>query len=250
MTVRKVDSLAVEVHPDAVALGAAAAGAIADHLAALLDEQETVRMVFAAAPSQHETLKALATADGIDWGRVDAFHMDEYVGIAADAPQRFGNWLRREFFDAVALRSVQLIDPTGDPAAEAARYGALAGEAPVDVVLAGIGVTGHLAFNDPPADFETTEVVTVVELDELSLRQQVDEGLFPSMADVPTQALTMTVPYLLSANRIFCMVPGKHKRDAVSLTLTGPISPLAPASPLREHPAARLFLDKAADPDA
>ncbi|WP_163505973.1 6-phosphogluconolactonase [Fodinicola acaciae] len=248
MASRTVGSLAVEVHPDPVALGAAAAAAIAGQLRDLLDRQEIVRMVFAAAPSQHETLKALSAAEGIDWRRVDAFHMDEYVGIAADAPQRFGNWLRREFFDAVPLRSAHLIDPSNEPAAEAARYGALAGAAPIDVVLAGIGITGHLAFNDPPADFATTAAVAVVELDELSLRQQVDEGLFARTADVPAQALTMTVPFLLSAGRIFCMVSGNHKRAAVRLTLDEPVSPMAPASPLREHPHARLFLDAAADP--
>lgn len=244
---RTVDSLLVEVHPDPVALGAAAADAIASHLRELLDRQESVRIVFAAAPSQHETLKALS-ASQVDWSRVDAFHMDEYVGIATHAPQRFGNWLRREFYDTVPLRSVSLLDPTNDPAAEAARYGELAGASPIDIVLAGIGVTGHLAFNDPPADFETTERVSVVGLDELSLRQQVDEGLFARLEDVPVKALTMTIPFLLSADRIFCMVPGSHKRDAVRNTLNGPISPMAPASALRGHPAVRLFLDDAADP--
>jgi glucosamine-6-phosphate deaminase len=246
--IRAVDSLLVEVHPDPVALGAAAASAIASYLRELLDRQEFVRIVFAAAPSQHQTLKALSVADNLDWSRVDAFHMDEYVGIAEDAPQRFGNWLRREFFDAVALRSVQLLDPTNDPIAEAARYGELAGAEPVDIVLAGIGVTGHLAFNDPPADFETTERILVVGLDEVSRRQQVDEGLFPRLADVPVNALTMTIPFLLSASQIFCMVPGSHKRDAVRDTLNGPVSPMAPATALRGHPAARLFLDEAADP--
>jgi glucosamine-6-phosphate deaminase len=245
---RTVDSLLVEVHPDPVALGAAAASAIASHLRELLDRQESARIVFAAAPSQHETLKALSAAKSVDWSRVEAFHMDEYVGIAADAPQRFGNWLRREFFDAVPLRSAELLKPANDPVAEAARYGKLAGAEPIDIVLAGIGVTGHLAFNDPTADFETTERVSVVGLDDLSLRQQVDEGLFPRLEDVPTQALTMTIPFLLSADRIFCMVPGSHKRNAVRDTLQGPVSPMAPASALRGHPAARLFLDEAADP--
>jgi glucosamine-6-phosphate deaminase len=249
---RVVGRLTVDVLDNRSALGEAAAAAIADSIRRLLAERGSIRIVFAAAPSQTETLAALAEAEGIDWARVDAFHMDEYVGIARDAPQRFGNWLRNAFFDRVPLRSVELIDPDGstatDGSGEAARYAALLEAEPVDIVLAGIGVTGHLAFNDPPVDFDEVASVKVVALDRESRVQQVAEGLFPELDEVPTHAWTLTVPSLLSAGEIFCVVPGALKTSAVRRALTGAVAPDSPASALRVHPRARLFLDRDASP--
>ncbi|TCC50817.1 glucosamine-6-phosphate deaminase [Kribbella capetownensis] len=243
-----VDKLEVETLPDPAAVGAAAAAAAAESLRRIIQAQGSARLVLAAAPSQQHTLAALSVAEGIDWSRVEAFHMDEYVGLPAAAEQRFGRWLSRHF---TAPAPLTVIDPEGgaDPATEAARYAALVAAAPIDIVLAGIGVNGHLAFNEPPADFTTTDVVQVVALDETSRRQQVDEGLFASLDDVPTHAWTLTVPCLLSAREIFCMVSGPAKQDAVRRTLHGPVDPDVPASALRTHPRARLYLDQEASPD-
>jgi glucosamine-6-phosphate deaminase len=242
---RIVDGLAVEVFPDPVALGVAAGAAAAEALRTAIDARGAARVVLAAAPSQTQTLAALSVAEGIDWSKVHAFHMDEYVGLPVDAEQRFGRWLGRHFRTPAPLA---VIDPDGgaDPDAEATRYAELVSEGPVDVVLAGIGVNGHLAFNDPPADFQTTDVVQVVALDRTSRQQQVDEGLFARLDDVPTHAWTLTVPFLLSAREIFCMVSGVAKRDAVRRTLSGTVDPSVPASALRTHPRARLFVDREA----
>lgn len=246
----------VETFPDPVALGAAAAAAAAESLRRTIEAQGSARLVLAAAPSQLHTLAALSVAEGIDWSRVEAFHMDEYVGLPPESEQRFGRWLHKHFTELTVrgeLGGVRLgvFDPDGgaDPDAEAERYGKLVSAAPIDIVLAGIGVNGHLAFNDPPADFTTTDVVQVVALDNTSRTQQVDEGLFASLADVPPHAWTLTVPFLLSAREIFCMVSGPAKREAVRRTLTGAVDPAVPASALRTHPRARLFLDQEANPD-
>ncbi len=238
----------VEVLPDPAAVGAAAAAAAAESLRRTIQAQGSARLVLAAAPSQLHTLAALSVAEGIDWSRVEAFHMDEYVGLPPDAEQRFGRWLGRHFTAKVPL---SVIDPDGDavPAAEAARYAELVSAAPIDIVLAGIGVNGHLAFNDPPADFTTADIVQVVALDNTSRTQQVDEGLFADLADVPTHAWTLTVPFLLSAREIFCMVSGPAKRDAVRRTLAGVVDPAVPASALHTHPRTRLFLDQEACSD-
>ncbi|MEV5965649.1 6-phosphogluconolactonase [Kribbella sp. NPDC051952] len=243
-----VDKLAVEVFLDPVALGAAAGAAAAESLRRTIEQQGSARLVLAAAPSQTHTLAALSVAEGIDWSKVQAFHMDEYVGLPADADQRFGRWLGRHFTAPAPLLT---FDPDGDadPAAEADRYTKAIAAAPIDVVLAGIGVNGHLAFNDPPADFSTSDLVQVVALDETSRRQQVDEGLFAQLDDVPTHAWTLTVPCLLSAREIFCMVSGPAKRNAVRRTLHGPVDPDVPASVLRTHSHARLFVDREAAGD-
>ncbi|WP_328522490.1 6-phosphogluconolactonase [Kribbella sp. NBC_00359] len=240
-----VDQLAVEVLSDPVALGAAAAAAAAESLRRTIEERGAARLILAAAPSQTQTLAALSVAEGIDWSKVQAFHMDEYVGLPVDAEQRFGLWLRRHFTTPAPLT---VFDREGgaDPEAEAARYAGLVSAEPIDVVLAGIGVNGHLAFNDPPADFGTTDIVQVVALDQTSRRQQVDEGLFARLDDVPTHAWTLTVPCLLSAREIFCMVSGMAKRVAVRRTLRGPVDPDVPASVLRTHSRARLFVDREA----
>ena len=234
-------------------LGRAAAADVAGALRAALDRRRGVRVVFAAAPSQAEMLDALAAEPGLDWARVTAFHMDEYLGLPAEAPERFGAWLTRHLFSRVPLGAVHLLGPAmgrqADGGREAERYAALLAEAPIDVVCLGIGVNGHLAFNDPPlADLDDPEAVKVVELDPVCRQQQVDDGCFPRVAAVPTHAITLTVPRLLDAERLFCVVPGAAKRDAVTAALEGPIGSSCPASALRTHPDCRLYLDRDSAP--
>lgn len=235
----------VQSFPDRAAMGAAAAADVAAELRARLAEQDGVRVVFAAAPSQSDMLDRLVAAPGIDWTRVTAFHMDEYLGLPPDAPARFANWLDRAIFTRVPFAEVHRIDPE----AGATPYAKVLAEAPVDIVCLGIGQNGHLAFNDPPvADLDDPEDVKVVELDRTCRQQQVDDGAFPAFADVPTHAITLTIPRLLDARRLFCVVPGAAKRHAVDRALRAPISTADPATALRTHPDVTLYLDAEADP--
>ena len=231
------------------AMGRAAAADVGAALRDRLARQGTARMIFAAAPSQTELLDALARERDIDWARVTAFHMDEYLGLPLDAPERFGAWLTHHFFSRVALGAVHLIGQEPDPDREAARYAALLVEAPIDIICLGIGVNGHLAFNDPPvADLYDTKQVKIVELDAVCRQQQVDDACFPTLADVPTHAITLTIPRLLDADLLFCVVPGASKRAAVERSLYGPIGTACPASALRTHPRCALYLDQDSSP--
>lgn len=230
-------------------MGQAAAMRVADHLRALLAKQDQVRMIFAAAPSQLDMLAQLMSAPGIDWSRVVAFHMDEYVGLAPDADQRFAKWLDAEIFSKLPFAETHSILPEPDAHAAAAAYAAALNEAPIDIVCLGIGVNGHIAFNDPPvADFNDPLDVKQVELDDICRQQQVDDECFASFDDVPTHALTLTIPRLLRTNAMFCVVPGAQKRDAVIGTLSGPVSTDCPASILRTHNNCTLFLDNESAP--
>lgn len=231
-------------------MGEAAAGDVAKYLREILAKQVSVRMVFAAAPSQGEMLAALENAGGIEWSRVTAFHMDEYIGLPDEHPSGFATWLQQRFFGRVPFGEVFLLRPGNDPEAAAQRYASALAEAPIDVVCLGIGDNGHIAFNDPPvADFDDPLDVKVVELDPGCRQQQVDDGCFPTLSDVPTKALTLTVPRLLNAARLFAVVPGKRKREAVRNALYGCVSTTCPASILRTHSACTLYLDGEADPD-
>ncbi len=240
----------MRVFDDRAAMGAVAAADVAAELRARLARQPEVRMVFAAAPSQQEMLENLVTEEGIDWPRVTAFHMDEYLGLAPGAPERFARWLDVALFDRVPFGAVHRLDPDGNPEAEAVRYGALLGEAPLDIVCLGIGQNGHLAFNDPPvADLADPLAVKIVDLDESCRRQQVDDGCFASLDLVPRRAITLTIPRLLDAARLFCVVPGSAKRAAVNAALTEPVGPEHPATALRTHPDVTLYLDAGSAPD-
>jgi len=244
----RVDKLEVEIYATRAEMGTAAAWDVAAQMRELLAQQERVRMVFAAAPSQNEFLAALASFPDLDWSRVEAFHMDEYVGLPEDAPQRFGNFLRAHIFDLVRPGRVEYINGNApDPEAECERYAKLLQERPIDIVCAGIGENGHMAFNDPHvADFEDPKVVKVVTLDEVCRQQQVHDGAFATIEEVPRQALTMTMPALMSARWITCVVPGPTKTEAVYRTLRGPISTACPATIMRRHDHAVLYLDQAA----
>lgn len=244
MTADDAVELDLRIFPDREQLGAAAAADIADELRKVLAEQGSVRMIFASAPSQRETLAALAAAPEIDWFRVTAFHMDEYLGLPPDAPQLFATWLREAFFDRVPLGAVHYIDAEGAEQQSADAYAALLRQAPIDIVCLGIGVNGHIAFNDPPvADFDDPAAVKIVELDERSRLQQVQDGLFASVDAVPRRAITLTVPTLMSGKRLFCMVPGALKAEALRATISGPLSTAWPSTILRTHPGCRVYAD-------
>jgi glucosamine-6-phosphate deaminase len=239
-----VDLLRVRVYQDRQALGAAAGYDVGVKMRELLSVQDNIRMVFAAAPSQNEFLQVLAQEPNIDWSRVIAFQMDEYLGLAEDAPQRFGRFLSDRLFDIVKTGQVHLLISANEIEEECQRYSALLSAAPIDIVCSGIGENGHLAFNDPAVtDFHDPHLVKPVALDETSRRQQVHDGCFPHLEAVPTHALTLTIPALLMGKSLYCMVPARTKRRAVHLTLRGPISPACPASILRQHPNCILYLD-------
>lgn len=240
----KKDLLNVELYPTREEMGRAAARDIEDAICAVLDKKENCNMIFAAAPSQNDVLAALVASTRIDWKRVHAFHMDEYIGISPDAPQGFANFLRNALFGKVCPGRVEYLNCQADPAEEAARYSALLKEYPTDIVVMGIGENGHIAFNDPPvADFEDPCLVKPVTLDEKCRNQQVHDGCFATLDEVPTTALTLTVPALMAAPQAFCIVPAATKAQAVYDTLNGPIAESCPASILRRHPDATLYLD-------
>lgn len=248
-----VDSLEVLVYEDRASLGAAAAEDCARELRDRLSTKAGCRMVFAAAPSQNELLAGLVRASGVDWTRVRAFHMDEYLGLPEDAPQRFGVFLRKAIFGLLPFGGVEYLGASGDAplgaasaaAEEAGRYAALIAEAPIDLVCMGIGENGHIAFNDPAvADFDDPSLVKEVTLDEACRFQQVHDGCFPDLDSVPRSALTLTVPALMSGARLFCVVPGPTKARAVREALYGPITERCPASVLRRHRACSLYLDR------
>jgi glucosamine-6-phosphate deaminase len=226
------------------AMGQKAGEDIADELRRRLQSQQGVRMIFAAAPSQSEMLTALMLMPDVDWSRITAFHMDEYLGLASEAPQRFGLWLRRAIFDRLPFAAVHLLEPGADPESTAAEYADRLAASPIDIVCCGIGSNGHLAFNDPPADLNDPSDVKVVTLDTACRQQQVDDRCFERFDDVPTQALTLTIPRLLAADRVFCCVPGVFKKTAVRRTLQDPISGLVPATALRTHSDWSLYLDE------
>ncbi len=240
-----VDQLRCQVYPTRAAMGIAAGRAVAAALREVLAQQPSCRIVLASAPSQDEFLAELGTARGIDWRRVTAFHLDEYVGLGASAPQAFGRYLATHLFDRVRPGTVHYLNgAAADPTAECARYASLLGEAPLDILCDGIGENGHLAFNDPgTADFADPLAVKIVALEPASREQQVHDGCFPTLASVPTHAYTLTIPTVMRARRIFCIVPGPTKTDAVWHVLTEPIAPACPSSVLRRHPAAVLYGD-------
>lgn len=241
----KKDLLNVNIYETRKEMGNAAAADIKNKILELLSKKESINMIFAAAPSQNEVLYSLATDKTIPWNRVNAFHMDEYIGLPADAPQGFGNFLREHIFGLADFKSVSYINiSAADADAECARYAALLKEYPTDIVVMGIGENGHIAFNDPPvADFCDTAAVKPVALDEICRNQQVNDGCFKKLEDVPTTAITLTVPTLFAGDHLFCIVPAKTKANAVYATLNWDINEKCPATVLRRHNSAILYLD-------
>lgn len=240
------DQLSVRVFSTRQALGEAAAEEVADLLMKLLSSQDKVNVLFASAPSQNEFLETLSMQPGIDWSRVTAMHVDEYIGPAPGTPQTFANYLRRHLFDVVCPGVVHYLDGSpNDLDVECARYTAVLRENPVDILCAGIGENGHLAFNDPGvANFLDPAMVKVVELDETCRFQQIHDGSFMDITEVPKRAITLTIPALLASRWVYCIVPGSSKAEAVKETLCGGISQKLPASILRIHPRSFLYLDR------
>lgn len=235
----------ITVHPGRPELGTAAAGEAADVLRTACRDRGTANLVIATGASQFEVLGTLAAETDIPWPAITIFHLDEYVGLSADHPASFRRYLRERFIQRLPSppRAFHEIDGRADPRAECRRLAALVPPAVFDLALIGIGENAHLAFNDPPADFATTEPYLVVALDEACRRQQVGEGWFPDMAAVPTQAISMSVRRILAARTLICSVPDRVKAEAVRASVEGPLTPAVPASILREHPDCRLHLD-------
>ena len=226
-------------------MGACAAAEASAVIRKLLAEKGEISMIFAAAPSQNEFLASLAADPEIDFTRITAYHMDEYVGLSEDAPQRFGNFLREHIFDLAPFKAVHYIRGNAeDVDAECERYGELLRNTHIDVVCMGIGENGHIAFNDPHvADLNDPVLVKKVSLDDVCRMQQVHDGCFASFDEVPKYALTLTIPALMNADYHFCMVPAASKANAVHATVYGEISEKCPATALRRCENAILYVD-------
>ena len=232
--------------PDRDAMGRWVATSAAADLRQAIDQRGKANLVVATGSSQFEVLRELVKQPDIDWSRVHGFHLDEYVGLSSDHPASFCKYLKERFVDHVPLASFEYLRGDEDPAETIKRAGELLSHSPTDVALVGIGENGHLAFNDPPADFSTEEPYLLVGLDEPCRQQQVGEGWFGSLDEVPTHAISMSVRQILKAAVIYCSVPDQRKAAAVRATIEDEISPEIPASILREHARVTLVIDEAA----
>ena len=243
----KKDELTVRVFDTRENMGVVAAAEAAEWIKEALAKKEEINIIFAAAPSQNDFLAALIKED-IEWGRINAFHMDEYIGLSEDAPQGFANFLRRAIFDLVPFKAVYCLNgQNSDPAAECKRYTDLLVKYPVDIIFMGIGENGHIAFNDPGvARFDDPETVKIAKLDEVCRNQQVNDGCFASIDLVPTHAYTLTVPIMMSASKMMVIVPTALKAKAIRDTVLGPVDEMVPASIVRTHKGgAVLYTDEA-----
>jgi glucosamine-6-phosphate deaminase len=240
----KKDKLQIQSFASRQQMGVAAAGLVAARITELLKSKDEVNIIFAAAPSQNDFLAELVKKD-MRWQKINALHMDEYIGLPDGAPQRFGQFLDDAIFSKRAFKSVNYINGNAaDPEQECERYAALLKTYPPGICCMGIGENTHLAFNDPPvANFNDPYLAKVVELDEACRQQQLNDGCFDKLDAVPKHAITLTIPALLMANYIYCMVPGKTKAQAVKHTLNEAISELCPSTILRQHNNAILFID-------
>ena len=234
----------IATYPDRATMSRAAAAHAADALRACIETNGNARIIAATGASQIDFLDALTSAPDIDWSRVEMFHLDEYVGLSIDHPASFRRYLLDRLIDKVGIGRFHLLDGEHEPAEVADRVGRVLAERPVDLAFVGIGENGHLAFNDPPADFTTDDPYLVDTLDEACLRQQVGEGWFAATSDVPTQAISMSVRQILKSKEIIAVVPDARKAVAVKACVEGQVSPMAPASILQTHPNTTLYLDE------
>lgn len=240
------EKLKINVYETRKQMGVSATADVGAKIKELLKSREEINMIFAAAPSQNEFLESLINDKEIEWHRINAFHMDEYIGLAPDAPQGFGNFLRDRIFGKLPFKSLHYLKGNAeDREEECERYLKLLKSNPADIVCMGIGENGHIAFNDPHiALFNDDALVKIVELDQKCRQQQVNDGCFDTIDKVPTHAITLTIPALMSGKFIFCMVPAKTKAQAVFHTVKGDITEECPASILRTHENAVLYTDK------
>jgi glucosamine-6-phosphate deaminase len=234
----------VSISPDRDAMARAAADYAVSKLNAALKQNESVRLLAATGASQLEFLKYVVAAPNIDWNRIELFHLDEYIGVGIDHPASFAGYIRDRIIKPTGIPRYHLLDGAGDPEQEVRAASEAVSAAPIHVAFVGIGENAHLAFNDPPADFETQQPYLIVDLDEKCRLQQVGEGWFAGFNDVPARAMSMSVRQILKAQAIVCTVPDERKSEAVKASLTGPVTPQVPASILQTHPDVRFFLDE------
>ncbi|MGX5817685.1 glucosamine-6-phosphate deaminase [Chitinophaga lutea] len=234
------------IREDKHALGKAAGKDAADLIRRAISEKGQANIILATGTSQFQTLEQLIAEKDIDWSKVVMFHLDEYIGLPLSHPASFRKYLQERFLAKVpALKAAYLINGEGDAELERQRLNALIAQYPIDVALVGIGENGHLAFNDPPADFETTSPYLIVSLDEKCRLQQMGEGWFGSLAEVPAQAISMSVRQIMLSKHIICSVPDKRKAQAIKDSVERPVSPAYPASILQGHASCGLYLDEA-----
>jgi glucosamine-6-phosphate deaminase len=234
----------IRVFNDKATLGRAAAEQAASAIRRAISERGTARIIAATAASQLEFLDALTKAPGIDWSKVEVFHLDEYIGLPITHPGSFRKMLMEQLVNKTGIKNYHLLaGDAADPIAVVREAGEQLASAPIDIAFLGIGENGHIAFNDPPADFNTEEAYIVVNLDEACRQQQVGEAWFADISQVPTQAISMSAKQILKAKEILAAVPDKRKAQAVRNCFEGKISPMAPASILRRHPNATVYLD-------
>ena len=245
MKTEKVEKLSVYTFETREEMGKVAAVDAAARINAIIEKNGVANVVFAAAPSQNDLLENLLKAD-IDWSKVRAFHQDEYVGISPDEPAGFGNFLDRAIFKKVNFKELHYLLCSAEEAEEkCVSYSELLRQYPIDLIFLGIGENGHLAFNDPAvADFNDPKMVKIVELDDVCRQQQVNDGCFATLEDVPKQAMSMTMSLIMSIPEAICVVPTIRKANAVYHALRGEVTTACPASILRNHPNAALYLDK------
>lgn len=234
----------LSISPNSLELGQKAGKTGAKLIRKAIQNQGLAYIILATGTSQFETLNQLLLEDGIDWEKVTVFHLDEYIGLPITHPASFRKYLVERFFSKVKLSAYHLIDGENDPEKECERLSALIQNHPIDVAFVGIGENGHLAFNDPPADFETKEPYIVVALDEACRKQQLGEGWFPDLESVPKKAISMSINQIMHSKSIICSVPDLRKAQAVKNCLEGKVINLYPASVLQNHPDCQIFLDK------
>jgi glucosamine-6-phosphate deaminase len=240
------NNMDIKVSKDAKEMGALAGARAGELIRKAIAEKGNANIILATGTSQFETLNQLIREQGIDWSKITMFHLDEYIGLPVTHPASFRKYLKERFLAKVpSLKAVHLINAETNPKQECDKLGELIKKSPIDVALVGIGENGHLAFNDPPADFKTEDPYIIVALDEPCRKQQLGEGWFGSMEEVPREAISMSIRQILKSQHILCSVPDERKAIAVKNTLEQPVSNLYPASILQTHPDCICYLDKA-----
>jgi glucosamine-6-phosphate deaminase len=235
--------MVIKIFPDKLALASAAADRAALIVRQSIEQHGRARIIAATGASQFEFLEALTSLPGVNWSHVEMFHLDEYVGLPDTHPASFCKYLRERLIDKAGIGRYHLLSGTGDPVAVIEEVGGELQRAPIDIAFVGVGENGHLAFNDPPADFDNENSYAVVTLDDACRGQQLNEGWFSSMDEIPRQAISMTIRQILKAKEILCIVPDARKAQAVKNCFAGPITRMAPASALQRHPNTTIYLD-------